>query len=99
MKRQIIFAVLIMALCLVSVEAQKSYPKYEGKPETDSKFVNFIKRNLGKTVYLKLSITDGDFVTNGYRGAGLSYKKFITFNVIIRLSKSSAKFSNWAFLF
>ncbi len=31
--------------------------------------------------------------------AGLSYKKFINFSVTIKLSKSSAKFSNWAFLF
>ncbi len=30
---------------------------------------------------------------------GLSYKKLRFFNVIIKLSKSSLKFSNWAFLF
>ncbi|MBA4183430.1 MAG: hypothetical protein H0X49_05385 [Acidobacteria bacterium] len=31
--------------------------------------------------------------------SGLSYKKLSFFNVIIKLSKSSLKFSNWAFLF
>jgi len=33
------------------------------------------------------------------RFIGLSHKKLSIFNVIIKLSKSSLKFSNWAFLF
>jgi hypothetical protein len=34
-----------------------------------------------------------------YQRIGLSHKKLSIFNVIIKLSKSSLKFSNWAFLF
>ncbi len=44
------------------------------------------------------SVTLG--ITIEYLGmAGLSHKKLRCFNAIIRLSKSSPKFSNWAFLF
>lgn len=73
MKYRVPFVFLVLMLCSVSVWSQKSYPKYLGKPETDSKFVNFIKRNSGRVVYLSLSIANGDFVVNGYRGVQPSF--------------------------
>jgi CSLREA domain-containing protein len=41
----------------------------------------------------------GIYHNNSVATIGLSHKKLSIFNVIIKLSKSSLKFSNWAFLF
>ena len=78
---------LLIILSSISVSAQKRYPKFQGNPESDSNFVDFINSNLGKTVYLKLSVSDGEFVTEGYRGVqpyfegrktnGISYGFFL----------------------
>jgi hypothetical protein len=83
MKSRIIFGFFVLIICASSVAAQA----YEGRPETDSKFVAFVKANLGKTVFLKLSISDGDMIMNGYKGvqpmfegkktAGIDYSFFL----------------------
>lgn len=65
MKTRFIFILFTLLVCAATLAAQT----YDGKPETDSKFAAFIKANLGKTVFLKLSISDGDMIMNGYKGA------------------------------
>lgn len=82
-----VFVLLLIILSSISIFAQKKYPKFQGNPESNSNFVNFIRSNLGKTVYLKLSISNGEFVTDGYRGVqpyfegrktnGISYSFFL----------------------
>ena len=53
----------------------------------------------GGSEFLKRSLNIVKEFFYNHPHTGLSYKKFRFFNVIIKPSKSSLKFSNWAFLF
>ncbi|MBA3784528.1 MAG: hypothetical protein H0X15_03165 [Acidobacteria bacterium] len=94
---------------LISVEELNKITPFVEIDSQDANFTNtefeglkidFLKTSNALFKYVKKNQTvKYEFAEGAFPIAGLSYKKFITFNVIIRLSKSSAKFSSWAFLF
>ncbi len=68
MKQFCHLVLLVITALTLGVSGQHKIAKYVGEPKTDSKFVSFVKSNLGKTVYLKLSISDGEMISEGYKG-------------------------------
>lgn len=68
MKTRIILLLLLLAIGSMAAIAQKRPPAFTGNPGTDSAFITFIKKNIGRTVRLELQIDDGEYLTQGYRG-------------------------------
>lgn len=81
--------IVLSLLTLISiVQAQsKNTGKYIGSPEKDADFIFFIQKNLGKVVFLKLSLSDNAMISQGYKGVqpsfdgvkvkGISYSFFL----------------------
>lgn len=60
----LLLIIFVASPALISAQ----HRKYVGSPATDSNFVSFIKKNLSKTVSLRLSISNGEMISEGYRG-------------------------------
>lgn len=78
MKSRTTFTLILLLLSATFVCAQKKHPEYEGTPEKDTRFTTFIKSNLGKIVHLKLSIANGEYVSEGYRGVQPYFERIKT---------------------
>ena len=66
--KSILVCLIAMFLFAGFVHAQANSAKYVGSPETDKTFASFVTKNLGRVVYLKLTIQDTQMVTMGYKG-------------------------------
>jgi hypothetical protein len=71
--KNIVAYLFLTLLCVGFADAQSktkqtSSPTYTGAPETDKAFAPFISKNLGRVVYLNLTIEDTGWITDGYRG-------------------------------
>lgn len=87
--RKLFSCIVVILSCIGATYAQKKTGsgRYSGFPETDKAFTTFISRNLGRVVYLNLTIKDTGWVTDGYRGVqpyfegaktnGISYSYFL----------------------
>jgi hypothetical protein len=87
--RKIFSCLIVMLFCVGFIYGQKKTgsARYTGSPETDKAFTTFISRNLGRVVYLNLTIRDTGWITDGYRGVqsyfegaktnGISYSYFL----------------------
>lgn len=86
---KIAVCVIITLFCVSFTYTQKKATpaKYTGFPESDNVFTKFISGNLGRVVYLNLTIKDTGWITDGYRGVqpyfegaktnGISYSYFL----------------------
>jgi hypothetical protein len=63
----IIFAIIFLGFSTFGF-GQQGNKRYSGTPATDTKFISFIMKNVGKLVTLNLSISNGEMISEGYKG-------------------------------